>query len=621
MKDEGVVAAKELEYSPSLGLLDYLDPYNNVVDNINDNINDPYSHVDDNEQQYDYMNPMHCTVTNKQNTSRGDTRIDDSQCTEFSAISSFSSFSSNSDMGCSKGTRWAQPDKFPAEVGIVQHSDTTDIGVCFSREHLTVGCDSNNPITLDEQSISGALFTTTTTPATSGCGVVEMISEEEKSPEFHVVSGGDSDDRTGESEMLETLITAMHENNENSNNNENNNSENDKNTATNELKTAHETTHEPLSETCVSDNNMPSICSKQPAISEISSKEQFLEGISAAFSSQCTAPPENVVDVASTEGVVDVASPVALPSWMEDIKAKMDGAGYSKAGTQEKCTCSDNGDGQFAELSEGPKGCVKCSANQNTTARNRRKNKRKKELAAKGLSMCLNDFIGGPAKKPCTDKITTNNKSDITYTDVSMGCNVDGTANAEVPTVSSVAAISTDASVSVHSVVDSLVNESDGDPMKSSVTGDNQVAINVSDQVAMNVSDQFVVQHEGYVADVANVEHDTTNYAVATREYTHLSDPREVLVARNEFTTTTTMTHKDNHLRGCLWSPDGCSVLTNSDDNVLRLFNIPDVADASCGEEMRAAVRMQEGNNISLIVPSHQQPWVGNQNFPKILPW
>ena len=556
MKDEVAVAAKELDYSQSLGLLDYLDPYNN----------DPYSRVNDNinEQQY-YMNPMHCTITNKQNSSLGDTRIGGVQCTEFSAISSFSSSSSNSEMGYSKGARWTQPEKFPVEVGIVQHRETTDIGVCFSRENLTVGCDSNNPITLDEQSTSASMCTTatTTTSATSGGHVVEMISEEEKSPEFAVSSGGgDGNDRTGESEMLETLITAMHENNENSNN-----SENDKNKATNEPKIAHETTHKPFSET-----------SKQPDISEISNKEQFLDGISAAFSSECTAPPENVVDV-------------ALPSWMEDIKAKMDGAGYSKAGTQEKCTCGDsNGEGQSTELSEGRKGCAKCSANQNTTARNRRKNKRKKELAAKGLSMCLNDFIGDPAKKPCSDKMTTNNKSDNAYTDVSMeGCNVDGTTNAKVSTQSSVTAISTDASVSIDPV-NPLVNDSGRDPMKSSVTGD--------DEVTTSVSDQFVVQQEVYVADVAAAEHDNTNYAISTREYTNLSDPREVLVARNEFTTstTTTTTRKDNHLRGCLWSPDGRSVLTNSDDNVLRLFNIPDdVADASCGEELGAAVRMQEG--------------------------
>ena len=31
----------------------------------------------------------------------------------------------------------------------------------------------------------------------------------------------------------------------------------------------------------------------------------------------------------------------------------------------------------------------------------------------------------------------------------------------------------------------------------------------------------------------------------------------------------------DNYLRGCIWAPDGLCILSNSHDNILRLFNLP----------------------------------------------
>ena len=31
----------------------------------------------------------------------------------------------------------------------------------------------------------------------------------------------------------------------------------------------------------------------------------------------------------------------------------------------------------------------------------------------------------------------------------------------------------------------------------------------------------------------------------------------------------------DNYLRGCSWAPDGLCILSNSNDNILRLFNLP----------------------------------------------
>ncbi|CAH8480739.1 unnamed protein product [Heterobilharzia americana] len=58
----------------------------------------------------------------------------------------------------------------------------------------------------------------------------------------------------------------------------------------------------------------------------------------------------------------------------------------------------------------------------------------------------------------------------------------------------------------------------------------------------------------------------------------------------------------DNYLRGCLWSPDGSCILTNSHDNVLRLFNLPssvlsnDDAEPSSSEpeEMKSVLSMHE---------------------------
>ncbi|CAL8092290.1 unnamed protein product [Calicophoron daubneyi] len=59
---------------------------------------------------------------------------------------------------------------------------------------------------------------------------------------------------------------------------------------------------------------------------------------------------------------------------------------------------------------------------------------------------------------------------------------------------------------------------------------------------------------------------------------------------------------QENYLRGCLWSPDGSCILTNSRDNTLRLFNLPSalLSSETIGqgttdvEEMRAVLTMRE---------------------------
>ncbi|XP_069689698.1 telomerase Cajal body protein 1 isoform X2 [Periplaneta americana] len=62
---------------------------------------------------------------------------------------------------------------------------------------------------------------------------------------------------------------------------------------------------------------------------------------------------------------------------------------------------------------------------------------------------------------------------------------------------------------------------------------------------------------------------------------------------------------QDNFMKGCKWAPDGTCILTNSDDNVLRVFDLP--ADLHCQEswqksrtlpELEPALRIMEGGCV-----------------------
>ncbi|GFU42113.1 telomerase Cajal body protein 1 [Nephila pilipes] len=58
----------------------------------------------------------------------------------------------------------------------------------------------------------------------------------------------------------------------------------------------------------------------------------------------------------------------------------------------------------------------------------------------------------------------------------------------------------------------------------------------------------------------------------------------------------------DNYTRGCKWAPDGSCILTCSDDNILRLFNLPqelwDFTKWQDMPEMEAVVKIPEGDLI-----------------------
>ncbi|XP_038183507.1 telomerase Cajal body protein 1 isoform X2 [Arvicola amphibius] len=73
--------------------------------------------------------------------------------------------------------------------------------------------------------------------------------------------------------------------------------------------------------------------------------------------------------------------------------------------------------------------------------------------------------------------------------------------------------------------------------------------------------------------------------------------PRYLTGSWSEFST-----HSENFLKGCKWAPDGSCILTNSADNVLRIYNLPPEL-YSEGEpveyaEMVPVLRMVEGDTI-----------------------
>ncbi|XP_019863266.1 PREDICTED: telomerase Cajal body protein 1-like [Amphimedon queenslandica] len=56
-----------------------------------------------------------------------------------------------------------------------------------------------------------------------------------------------------------------------------------------------------------------------------------------------------------------------------------------------------------------------------------------------------------------------------------------------------------------------------------------------------------------------------------TELYELESEPQLLVETKNEF-----MKNEDNYFRGCKWSPDGTCILTCNNDNILRLYNLPD---------------------------------------------
>ncbi|XP_040202762.1 telomerase Cajal body protein 1 [Rana temporaria] len=84
------------------------------------------------------------------------------------------------------------------------------------------------------------------------------------------------------------------------------------------------------------------------------------------------------------------------------------------------------------------------------------------------------------------------------------------------------------------------------------------------------------------------------NYFPASYDFSQ--PPWTVTGAWNEYTNV-----PENFLKGCKWAPDGSCILTNSDDNILRVYNLP--SQIYSGEwdlltEMTPVLRMAEGDTI-----------------------
>ncbi|VDP90198.1 unnamed protein product [Echinostoma caproni] len=79
------------------------------------------------------------------------------------------------------------------------------------------------------------------------------------------------------------------------------------------------------------------------------------------------------------------------------------------------------------------------------------------------------------------------------------------------------------------------------------------------------------------------------------------SSPKLLAYAEKDYQLRPPTHSSDNYLRGCMWSPDGSCILTNSRDNVLRLFNLPNSLFAenstngtTVSEEMTAVLTMRD---------------------------
>ncbi|XP_035692492.1 telomerase Cajal body protein 1-like [Branchiostoma floridae] len=74
----------------------------------------------------------------------------------------------------------------------------------------------------------------------------------------------------------------------------------------------------------------------------------------------------------------------------------------------------------------------------------------------------------------------------------------------------------------------------------------------------------------GMQVQLSNENQENMEYDYPTPVFDFSKTPVQVTGATTEFGE-----FSSNFLKGCKWSPDGSCILTNSDDNTLRLFNLP----------------------------------------------
>ncbi|XP_018648087.1 hypothetical protein Smp_140830 [Schistosoma mansoni] len=93
-----------------------------------------------------------------------------------------------------------------------------------------------------------------------------------------------------------------------------------------------------------------------------------------------------------------------------------------------------------------------------------------------------------------------------------------------------------------------------------------------------NQSDSENKQDSFEMNECTNVQaEESENIMVLEREKVNwmYSSPKVIAYADSEFQLSGKLPLLNNYLRGCSWSPDGSCILTNSHDNILRLFNLP----------------------------------------------
>ncbi|XP_069799054.1 telomerase Cajal body protein 1 [Dendropsophus ebraccatus] len=89
---------------------------------------------------------------------------------------------------------------------------------------------------------------------------------------------------------------------------------------------------------------------------------------------------------------------------------------------------------------------------------------------------------------------------------------------------------------------------------------------------------------------------ETPEEAYSPAQYDFSQQPWPLTGAWAEYTSV-----PENFLKGCKWAPDGSCILTNSDDNILRIYNLPPElysTEWDLLQEMAPVLRMSEGDTI-----------------------
>ncbi|XP_053574288.1 telomerase Cajal body protein 1 [Bombina bombina] len=101
------------------------------------------------------------------------------------------------------------------------------------------------------------------------------------------------------------------------------------------------------------------------------------------------------------------------------------------------------------------------------------------------------------------------------------------------------------------------------------------------------------MMEEAPVGEIPMEPADVLRYSSA---YDFSHPPWSLAGSWNEYSGTS-----ENFLKGCKWAPDGSCIMTNSDDNILRIYNLPPelyTDNWDILEEMKPVLRMTEGETI-----------------------